>query len=241
MCSTIELGTLPDWLAAGATLAAVGVALWLALAPARRVERARPVLSVVVGDAEPFLRPVKTGAGELIGDMRLRVRVANSGQTPAYGVTAKLVRWWEQDQGRALGAEWLELDTEPLPMHWVSLRPGDDRTAPPETSIVNGGDDLLDVAILRRGGNVELLLDDDRLALFERATSARTGTWRVEFSLAGANCEAARHTIEFTSDGLNYFTAVRIAEPPEDAVPVGLLKLLRGLRAQEPSPDEPAG
>jgi hypothetical protein len=39
MFSTIGFGTLPDWLAAIATLLAVVVALGLALAPERRRER----------------------------------------------------------------------------------------------------------------------------------------------------------------------------------------------------------
>ena len=230
-----------DWLTAIGTVGAVLVALVLAGGPALRRWRKRPTLEVVTGLTEPFLRPISAD-GRLIAQVRLRVGIHNSGRLPATHLRAKLLGWWEYDATAALGSVWRELDWEPLYLHWVNLRPGDERTAPPEVTIAEGATDYLDLALLGDAARgIRLLLDDERLALFDHRTTERAGTWRIAFSLEGDDIRATQHTVEFTVDEANYFSAVRLSEAPTDSTHVGIFSLLRSRPEGRTEPTEAEG
>lgn len=219
--------TWTDVLTAVGTVGAVIVALLLAAAPGLRSRRLAPRLQVSTGLTEPFVRPIP-GDRSIIAEVRLRVGVTNSGRSTAREVRAQLLNWWEHDPKRSLGSEWQERDSDPLPLKWVSIRPGDDRQgSPPEVNILAGATDYLDVALLD-ARSVMLLFDDNRQALFHRNTGTMIGTWRVQFAIGGSNCPIGRHTIEFSCDGKNYFSGAQITEPPTTSRHVGLFSLLRG-------------
>jgi hypothetical protein len=219
--------TWTEILTALGTVSAVIVALVLAGAPAIKRWWSKPVLEATTGLEEPFVRPV-SDEHTPIAEVRLRVGITNTGRSTARSVRAQLLDWWEHDSRRALGTDWVELDSDPLPLKWVSLRPGDDRPGvPPEVAILNGAADYLDVALLD-SQNLKILFDDNRRALFRRDTSSRTGTWRLEFVVGGTNCRIERrHTVEFTADGPNYFTRAALSDPPSDSRHAGLISLLR--------------
>lgn len=211
--TTTHSATWTEILTALGTVSAVIVALILAGAPALRRWWSKPILEITTGVEEPFVRPVSAEYA-VIAEVRLRVGVTNTGRSTARDVRAQLLNWWEHDPGKALGAEWQELDSDPLPLKWVSLRPGDDRPGvAPDVAILNGATEYLDIALLD-SQHLKILFDDNRQALFRRNTSTKVGTWRVQFAVGGTNCKIERHTVEFSADGPNYFTSAAISEPP---------------------------
>ena len=219
---------LTDWLTAVGTVGAVVVALLLAAWPAITRRWSRPKLKIETGTLEPFVRPVVVNRA-LTGDVRLRVGIRNVGRSSAYGVRAQLLRWWERDPGKQHGVDWLLLSSDPLLLKWVSIRPGDDRPGvQPEVTILKGATDYLDIALLD-SNELKLLFDNNDDAVFDRGTSKRTGTWRIEFAFGGTNCHIKSETIEFSADDGHYFTASKLSSPPPEAHDVGLLHLLHEL------------
>lgn len=217
-----------DVLTAVGTVSAVVLALVLAALPTISRRWSKPRLRSSTGLREPFVRAVG-GTGLAHETMRLRVGVTNAGRSTAMGVRAQLAHWWELDPERTLAVEWEELDSDPLPMKWVSIRPGDDRPGvAPEVSIVHKLTELLDLAEIDDKGRLRLLFDDERQALFGRHATDHNRTWRVQFVLAGANCRPEEWTIEFTvKDGR--FEDVSVSEPPPESRHVGRVSLMRDL------------
>lgn len=212
-----------DEFTAVGTVGAVVVALGIALAPMIWRALRKPRLTVVTGRGEPFLRPISENSYG-IGEMRLRVGVRNQGKSTAHDVRAVLRNWWETNED---GNGWLELDTDPLPMKWVALRPGDDRVSePPTTQIPPDSTEMLDLVIWRPD-SIELLVDDRRQALYNSRRTPAIGTWRIHFELTGTNTTPTTWTVEFECDGKNFIRRVELSTPPQSARHVGLMRLLR--------------
>jgi hypothetical protein len=133
-----------------------------------------------------------------------------------------------------MGYEWDWLDSDPLPLKWVSLPPAKDRRGePPEVAILNQATEYIEIAV-RSTSDLRLVFDDNDRALFHRDTSSVNGTWRVELAVGGDNCAFERHTIEFTVGGTdNYFTAVSLSCPPSSSRNLGLLSLLTPTKLDE--------
>ena len=217
--------TWADTFTAFGTVGAVVVALAIASWPWITRKFKRPKLKLVTGLAEPFLRPIRREKGIGFDELRLRVGIRNDGRGVAHGVAAMLLNWWEYSEKNCA---WQELDADPLPMKWVSIRPADDRpNDPPTVSILSGCTEYLDI-IIWRADHIELLVDDGRQTLFEPRRSPAIGKWRVQFALAGADCDVERYTVELECDGSNFVSRVEASTPPGTAQHVGLFHLLSG-------------
>lgn len=218
----------PEVMTAFGTVGVVVLSLALVLTPMWWRRFRAPKLKVEMGRGEPFVRPV--GPGLNFTEYRLRVGIRNLGATSALGVTAQLLHWWEHDPERLHGKEWVELDTDPLPMKWVSIRPGDARPGVrPEVNIPPDATELLDLLLVHRNGGIRLLVDDDRQALFDPDRAERIGRWKIEFALVGTNYAPSVHTVEATIEGKDFVTDFKLSERPQSSTHVGRINLLHDL------------